>query len=84
MGVTKKTFKELKNTPTEELEQLHDKKALHEVSSVDYYLGELRYREQSEISDSIKEMTSSVKTMTLLIVVFTIIMTVASVIQVFK
>ena len=76
------TLRDLKALTDEELIERHDKDAKNTVVGVDYYLEELRYREQSRIAQAIKDMTGHIRLMTFVIVVMTAVILVMTAVNI--
>lgn len=67
------TLKDLKALSDEELIRLHDDHAKHTAFGVQYYIDELRYREQTRISQSIERLTKRIWWLTFAIFALTVI-----------
>lgn len=76
------TLRNLKALTDEELIERHDKKAENTGIGLDYYLGELRYREQSRIAQAIKDMTGHIRVLTIGILVLTFFILVLTVVNI--
>lgn len=67
------TLKELKALSDEELIRQHDVHAGHTAYGVRHYIDELRYREQTRISQSIERLTKRIWWLTFAIFALTVI-----------